>query len=272
MWNAKDVYYISDGTGILAANLGKALICQFPETNFYEEKFPFIKTVKDAQKTLAYILQRSGGRQPLIFCTIIDPEVRRIFDSPQVEFFDAFGTYLDRLETCIEAPALREPGFSRHFDDITTNRRVEAIHFCLEHDDGTKLDDFIEADVILLGVSRTGKTPISVYMATQMRLKTANFPLTSEYLTQYRLPAEIRQNLKRAVGLTTSADRLSSVRRKRYPASNYAKRSTCLEEIDQAERLFQRHRIPVVNTAERSIEEIATQVLHQLGISRKPWF
>ncbi len=271
MWNSKDVYYISDGTGILATNLGQALICQFPETSFYEEKFPFIKSKKDAKKTLKYILQRSGGRRPLIFSTIIDPAVREILNSPEVEFFDAFGHFLDRLENCIEAVALREPGFSRYLDDVAISKRVEAIHFCLQHDDGKKTDECYEAEVILLGVSRAGKTPISVYLATQTGLKSANFPLTSEYLTQYQLPAGIIQNLKRVVGLTTSPELLHSVREKRYPASNYAKLSTCIEEINQAQAIFKKHKLPIVNTSGKSIEEAATQVLHALGISRRPW-
>ena len=97
MWNSKDVYYISDSTGILITNLGQALICQFPEINFSEEKFPFVRTVKEAKKTMAYILKRSGGRRPLIFSTILDDKIRAIFNSPEVEFFDAFGQFLEQL-------------------------------------------------------------------------------------------------------------------------------------------------------------------------------
>jgi hypothetical protein len=271
MWNSKDVYYISDSTGILATNLGQALICQFPGINFNEEKFPFVRTVKEAKETLNYILKRSAGRRPLIFSTIINPEIRNIFNSPEVEFFDAFGHFLERLETCLEAEALKVPGFARHLDDVSMSNRVEAIHFCLDHDDGTKVDEFDEADIILLGVSRSGKTPISVYLATQLGIKSANFPLTAEYLTEYRLPDGILHNLNRVLGLTTSAELLSSIRSKRYPNSSYAKLATCIEEVHQAQRIFKNYKIPVVNTAGKSIEEIATQVLHELGISKKPW-
>ena len=269
MWSSKDVYYVSDSTGILATNLGQSLICQFPEINFNEEKFPFITTVKEAQKTLAYILKRSAGRQPLIFGTIVDPKIRNIFDTPEVEFFDAFGQFLDRLETCLEAKALQEPGYARHFDDLSMANRVEAIHFCLEHDDGTKVGEFDEADIILLGVSRAGKTPISVYLATQLGLKSANFPLTMEYLSHDRMPDGIFHNLSRVVGLTTSSELLCSIRAKRYPNSTYAKLSTCVEELHQAQEIFQKHKIPVVNTAGKSIEETAIQVMHELGIPRK---
>ncbi len=268
MWNIKDVYYISDSTGILATNLGQALLCQFPETNFIEEKFPFIRSVADAKKTLQYILGQSPGRRPILFSTIIDEDVRRVFDVPEVEFFDIVGSFLDRLEECIEARALREPGFSRHMDDVTMERRVEAIHYCLGHDDGTKLDEFDEADVILLGVSRAGKTPVCVFLSTFMGLKAANFPLTAEYLNDYRLPEPVRRNAPRAAAITTTAEVLHSVREKRYPGSNYAKLATCREELSQAELIYQKYSIPSISSAGKSIEETATQILQVLGLSK----
>jgi len=270
MWSAKDVYYISDSTGILVTNLGQALICQFPEINFNEEKIPFVRTVEEARKTMDYIMKRSGGRRPLLFSTILDPEVRAVFDIPEVEFFEAYGLMLNRLETCLEARAVREPGFARHITDMAMAKRVEAIHFSLEHDDGLRPEGYDEAEIILLGVSRSGKTPVSVFLATQMGLKAANFPLTSEYLVSYRLPAAIRNNVSRTVGLTTSADVLHSVREKRYPGSTYARQTTCIEEIQQAQEMFQKYKIPVVSTAGKSIEEIATQILQLLGLSKKP--
>jgi len=228
MWSSKDVYYISDSTGILATNLGQALICQFPQVNFNEEKFSFIRTVAEAQKTMAHIMKRSGGRRPIIFSTILDPEVRAVFDSPEVEYFEAYGLFMERLETCLETDAVREPGFARHPSDVTMNKRVEAIHYCLAHDDGTKVSEYDEADIILVGVSRSGKTPVSVFLATQMGLKSANFPFTSEYLNSYRLPEIIRQNLSRVVALTTSPEQLHSAREKRYQGSKYARLSTCI--------------------------------------------
>ena len=270
MWNSKDVYYISDGTGILASSLGRALICQFPEINFHEERFPFVLTVNDAKKTLAYILKQSRSRRPLIFSTIMDQKVRKIFDSPEVELFDAFEIFMEKLETCLEAKALGVPGFSRHTGNVSMGKRVDAIHFCLEHDDGIKPEELDEAEVVLLGVSRAGKTPVSVYLATQMGLKSANFPLTAEFLTRYRLPVNITRNIKRTVGLTTTPELLHDIREKRYPRSNYAKLSTCIEEIQMAQQLFTKHKIPVISTAGKSIEEIATQVSQELGLSKKP--
>lgn len=269
MWSAKDVYYISDSTGILVTNLGQALICQFPEVNFSEEKFPFVRTVAEARQVMAHIMARSGGRRPLIFSTILDPEIRAVFDTPEVEYFEAYGLFLERLETCLETRAVREPGFARHPVDVTMNKRVEAIHFCLAHDDGTKVSEYDEADVILLGVSRVGKTPVAVYLATQMGLKSANFPLTAEYLNSYRVPEMIRQNLNRVVALTTSPEELRSAREKRYPGSRYARLATCIEELKQAEQIYLKSHIPLVSSAGKSIEETSTQVMQEMGISKK---
>ncbi|MEW6218238.1 MAG: pyruvate, phosphate dikinase/phosphoenolpyruvate synthase regulator [Thermodesulfobacteriota bacterium] len=271
MWSSKDVYYISDSTGILASNLGHALLCQFPATNFYEERFPFVRTREQAKKTLGYILKQSAGRRPLIFSTIVKPELRKIFDTPEVEVFDVFAAFLDRLEGCLEAKAIGEPGFSHQaMDERAINRRVEAIQYCLSHDDGFKAHEFDEADVVLVGVSRAGKTPVSVYLATQMGLKAGNFPLTAEQLNEGRLPDTLVRNLKHVVGLATSAEILRAMREKRYPGSNYAKLVTCSQELHQAEAIFRQYRIPVVSSAGKSIEEIATQVSQELGLSKKP--
>lgn len=269
MWKSKEVYYVSDSTGILATNLGQALICQFPEISFHEEKLPFIKTTADAEKTINYILKQSTGRRPIIFSTLVSPELRAIFNHPEVELFDVCDVFLERLEHCLEAKALGLPGYSRHVDDGSMARRVEAIHYCLGHDDGTKFDEYNEADVILVGVSRSGKTPVSVYMATHMGLKAANYPLTSQNLDHYTLPDGLRNNRKKAVGLTISPEILSAIREKRYPNSNYAKRSTCIQELQQAQQIFQKYHIPVINTSGRSIEELATQISQEIGLYKK---
>ncbi len=269
MWTSKDIYYISDSTGIMITNLGQALVCQFPEINFNEEQFPYIRTKEEAEKTLSYILEKSRGRRPIIFSTIMDNKVRDIFRASEVEFFDAFDFFLEPLEECLEAKALRVPGFSRHFDDVHMARRVEAIHYTLDHDDGTRTEELNEAEVILVGVSRSGKTPVSVYMATHMGLKVANFPLTNEYLHKSHIHTDVRRNLKKAIGLTTTPELLKNMREKRYPGSDYASISTCRAELSLAEIIFKQNNIPIISTAGKSIEEMATQVSQEMGLARK---
>ncbi|MBC8318734.1 MAG: pyruvate, phosphate dikinase/phosphoenolpyruvate synthase regulator [Desulfobulbaceae bacterium] len=267
MWSVKDVYYISGSTGILAANYGQALICQFPGITFNEKTFPFINSVAQAKETMQKILEYAGGRRPLVFTSLVDPQIRDIFDSTEVEFIDIFEHRLTYLENILECKALRIAGSSRQTDAVVLKERVEAIHFCLEHDDGLKTHQYNQADVIILGVSRSGKTPVSVYLATQTGLKAANFPLTSEYLQTYILPNNILGNRMKMIGLTTSPQFLSNIREKRYPGSKYSSLATCREEIKQAEQIYQRYKIPWLLSTGQSIEEVATQIIQKLNLA-----
>lgn len=271
MWTSKDVYYVSGSTALLAEDMGQALLCQFQEINFHEEKIPFIKTKDDALRAMEHILEQSGGRRPLVFCTIMDNHLRRIFDSPEVEFFDIFGNVLDRMELILETKALRVPGYSRVIDDMTLAKRVEAIHFSIEHDDGSRVREYDEAEVILVGVSRSGKTPVSVYLASHMGIKSANFPLTSEHLDSYELPPDIVHNKKKVVGLTTSPQLLHRIREQRYSGSTYARITTCAHELNQAQAIFMKYGIPILNTDGKSIEETAVQVTQLVEIPRHSW-
>ena len=269
MWSSKDVYYLSGSTGILAEDLGKALLCQFPEISFNEEKIPFIRTREQATAALTHILDRSGGRAPLVFSTIMNPELIEILDAPQVEFFNICDSYLVQMEEHLGTQALRASGFSRHLDDQAMTARVTAIKFCIAHDDGTATRDYDQAEAILLGVSRSGKTPVSVYLATQMGIKAANYPLVEDDLNQGRLPETIIANRERVVGLTCSAAMLHHVRQKRYKNSSYASLATCTRELDQAHRLFLKYQIPMIHADGHSIEETATQVAQRLNLKKR---
>lgn len=271
MWSSKDVYYVSGSTGLLAEDVGKALLCQFQEISFNQEIIPFITTKEAAETAMDHILEQSGGVRPLIFCTIMDPKIKKVFDASEVEFFDVFANVLDRLEDCLEAKALRVPGYSRNIDDMALAKRVEAIHFSLEHDDGTGTREYDEAEVILLGVSRSGKTPVSVYLATHMGIKSANFPLTAEHLDSYELPEEIVRNRKKVVGLMTSPQLLHRIREQRYSGSTYAKLSTCATELNQTKEIFLKYGIPSLKTDGQSIEETSVQVTQLVNIPRKQW-
>lgn len=269
MLNKKNIYYISGCTGIVATDVGKSLLSQFPETNFHEEKFPFIKNLSDAQKTINYILEQSVGVKPIIFSSLVNPEVREVFNRPEVELFDIYDAFLGRLENCLDDKPLLLPGSSRHVDDSGISKRAKAIDYCLEHDDGRKIVDYNKADVIVLGVSRSGKTPLSIYLATHIGLKVANYPLTEETLNNYKLPKEVNENITKTVGLTLDHEILSTIRQERYPDSNYAKRSVCIQELRQAEQIYQNYKIPYINTSRKSIEELAAQILQEIGLYKK---
>lgn len=269
MWQSKDVYYISGSTGILARDLGKALISQFPEISFNEESIPFIKTKEDVFKAVELIRSKSVGRYPIVFSTLMTREYNEILDLPEFEFFSVFDQFLGRVEEILEQKALRVSGASRNLDDETMLKRVEAIHFCLEHDDGTRTKEYDEAEIILLGVSRSGKTPISVFLATQMGIKTANYPLVKDDLDSYRLPPDITRNKAKVVGLTAKPELLHRFRETRYKDSNYAKLATCADEINKANQIYLSHQIPVITTDGKSIEETATEVAQAMNLKRR---
>ena len=269
MITSQDVYYVSGSTAILAEDMGKALLAQFQGIRFREEKIPFIHTPDDARKALAHILQHSGNTRPLVFCTIMDQETRDVFNCPEVRFFDIFLNTLELLEQTLGIKALREPGYSRHFTISKMDKRVDAIHFSLEHDDGTRPAEYDQAEIILIGVSRSGKTPVSIYLATHMELKAANFPLTADHLEKHELPKEIVRNRKRAVGLTCSPKYLHSIREKRYAGSTYASLANCTRELQLAKQLYMRHNLHVLNVEGRSIEELAVQAIQAIGLAKK---
>lgn len=269
MWKSKDVYYVSGSTGILAKDMGKALLRQFPEVNFNEEMIPFVRTEDEAHKAISRIRAQSTGRSPFVFSTLLNQEFNTIIDIPEVEFFNIFDHFLVKVEALLERKALRVPGASHRLDDRTMTMRVEAIHYCINHDDGNCVKDYDEADVILIGVSRSGKTPVSVFLATQMGIKAANYPLVKDDLDTYRLPPDIVRNKNKVIGLTTSPQLLHHYREKRYRSSRYAKLSTCTNEINKANQIYMNYRIPVIISERKSIEETATQVIQELDLKRK---
>jgi len=223
--------------------MGKALLCQFPEISFNEELIPFIRSESQARRALDKILAQSNGRYPLVFSTLLSIKLNQIFDTPEVEFLNIIDHFLVTLEDLLEAKAIREPGTSRLLDDNSMTRRVNAIHYSIAHDDGTGTKDYDEADLIIVGVSRSGKTPVSVFIATQMGLKAANYPLVQDDLTSVRLPSELVRNKKRVVGLSTSPQMLHAFREKRYPGSTYANLATCEQELQQSDQIFLKYQI-----------------------------
>ena len=272
MWKSKDVYYVSGNTGILAKDMGKALLCQFPEVSFNEELIPFIRTESQARKALERILRQSAGRYPIIFSTLFSKNLNQIFDIPEVEFLNICDHFLVRLEEILEASPLRAPGTARALDDSAMNRRVNAIHYSISHDDGTGTKDYDEADLIIVGVSRSGKTPVSVFLATQMGMKTANYPLVDDNLQGCHLPPEIIRNRQRVVGLSTTPEMLHSFRENRYKGSTYAKLATCVNEIQLSDKIFLKYQIPVIFSNGRSIEETATQIAQELKLKQSTKF
>lgn len=260
----RDIYYISGNTTILAKDMAKALLSQFPDNHFHEESIPFIRNTEDAAKALEKILSQSADRFPIIISTLFSENLNAVFDRPELHLFTICDQLLIRLENILGTRATRLPGSSRIQDDVTLANRVSAIHYTISHDDGTGINDYDEAELIIVGVSRSGKTPVSVFIATQQGIKTANHPLIEKDLNSCVLPAAIRRNRQKVIGLSINPIALHKFRESRFPGSRYAQLATCERELEQANRIYDKYKVFVVHSGGSSLEETAMQVVREL--------
>jgi hypothetical protein len=269
----RTVFFISDRTGITAEMLGNSLLTQFDEIQFQRITIPFV----DSQERLAEALKQvnavaaAEGRRPIVVSSLVDEvmseQIRRDADALTLDFFQVFIAPLEaELGRKSSHAAGRSHGIANSHDYFA---RMEAINFTQAHDDGATTRDLDKAQVILVGVSRCGKTPTSLYLALQFGVRAANFPLTPDDFNDRRLPASIVPHRERLFGMTIQAERLREIREERRPGSKYAALENCRYEVREAEHLMQQHGIPMLDTTTKSIEEIATTVLHRAKLARK---
>lgn len=270
MADRRPIYFVSDRTGITAETLGHSLLTQFP-VELEQTTIPFVDSVERAENALRQIRNEAGERRPIIFSTIIEPEVRDVLrQSKDVVVFDFFDTFIAPLEQELKATSSHVIGRSHgRPHDSTYDVRIDAMNFALSHDDGQTLRHLDRADVILTGVSRSGKTPVALYLALQYGVYAANYPLTEDELGESKLPRALAERRKRLYGLTIDPDRLHQIRTKRRPNSRYAELRQCEYEIARAEALFRREGIPSLDSTARSIEEIASSMIHEQGLPRR---
>ncbi len=267
----RTVFFISDGTGITAETLGHSLLTQFEGINFTQVVMPFIDSVEKAEACLPRIAETAANEEgrPIVVATLIDPAVRETIRRSDALVLDFFETFLVPLEKEFNASSTRAVGRSHGATNSSDYlRRIDAINYTLAHDDGVSNRDLGEAEVILVGVSRSGKTPTCLYMALQFGIKAANYPLIPEDFERGVLPPALESHMRKLYGLTIGAERLSRIRNERRPDSKYASLENCRYEIEQAERLMHRHGIPSINSTSRSIEEIATKILQDVQLER----
>lgn len=272
MRKPKDVYYISGSTSLLAKDLGKALLSQFPGLKFREESIPFVQDEKEAERAYRKIMNQSGGTYPIVISSLFSKKLNSYFNTEDIYLLTVFDQFLQSLENHLGIKAMRRPGKGRRQDDITLRNRVSAIHFSIAHDDGLGLGDYDEAELIIVGVSRCGKTPVSVFLATQLGVKTANYPLIEKDLSSCHLPSEIRRNKHKVISLSMEPETLMRFREHRFPASDYASLKRCRKEIDQSNKLFQKYGIPAVHAGGSSIEETSIQVMKKFQQSTEQPF
>lgn len=257
------VFFLSDSTGISAETMGNALLIQFPECRFERTLIPFIDTVEEARRVVALLDAAMAGRvTPLVFCTAAEDRVRLELQKTTAPIIDFFEMHMARVEEVLGVRGIRQAARLHGVGDIKRyNDRMSAIEFTIAHDDGQSLRKIERADVILLGPSRCGKTPTSMYLALQHGLFVANYPLVDEDLEQAELPGPVAAYADRCFGLTSSAERLSQVRNERRPGSRYSSLEQCRWELRRADSIFRAHRLPVIDSSTKSVEEISTLIL-----------
>jgi len=266
------VFFVSDGTGLTAESYGRSLLSQFPDIEFVTVTLAFVDTQKKALKASRQInaAKARSGFQPVVFSTLVDDAEQDIIEECDACVINLFHTFLGPLENCFEMESAHTQGMSRTvFGDSAYLVRLDAIDYSLSHDDGIRPDQYDDADLILVGVSRCGKTPTSLYLAMNFSLKASNYPLTQEDLERDVLPDYLLKHRHKLVGLTIKPVPLSRIRRKRRHTSEYASLSVCQREIKVAGAMFEQAGIPVFDTTDTSIEEIASHVVRALGISRE---
>ncbi len=268
----RSVFFVSDGTGITAETFGNSILAQF-STRQRHVRRPFIDSLDKAHAVVAEINQVAGaeGRRPIVFITLVNDEVRRVVtaDACRGLVLDMFRAFVEPLEAELGIKSNHRIGrFSDAAKSHEYNDRIEAINFSLTHDDGQSARNLANADVILLGVSRCGKTPTSLYLAMQHGIKAANYPLIPEDFEREKLPSALMSHLRKCFGLTINPERLAQIRNERRPNSKYAAIENCRYEVHAAESLMRRYGVAWLSSTHKSIEEIATTILRDIRPDR----
>jgi regulator of PEP synthase PpsR (kinase-PPPase family) len=252
--------------------MGHSLLTQFEGLEFRQVTLPFIATIDKAEEAVRKINATGAedGLRPIVFSTLVKEELRRVVKSSNGLFLDFFDAFLGPLEGELEVKSSHRAGRAHGIaDQLVYNVRIDATNFALAADDGALSADYERADVILIGVSRSGKTPTCIYMAMQYGVYAANYPFTEDDFESKQLPASVRGHTPKLFGLTIAPTRLQQIRNERRPGSRYASISQCEFEVRSAENLFQRHGIPSLDTTECSIEELASRIIDRKGIERR---
>ena len=268
----RTVFFVSDRTGITAETLGHSLLTQFDGVKFKQRTVPFIDSVDKAQNFAGRIARTAEkeGVKPIVFSTLINEAAREIVQNSQCIFLDFFDAFIGPLERELKIKSSHTAGRAHGMTDYDTyTRRIDAMNFALANDDGVTTKNYDKADVVLVGVSRSGKTPTCLYLSLHYGLYAANYPLTEEELGSGRMPDCLLPYRDKLFGLTIHPERLRQIRNERRPSSRYASAQQVRYELDESEALFKKLSIPYTDTTHLSIEEIATTIIHESGMKRR---
>ncbi len=268
---ALTVFFVSDGTAITSETLGHSLLTQFSGLKFKQVRIPFVKDKDSAMQAVRQINAafNKDKARPVVFNTIMNKKLSSVIHSSEAVILDLFTDFLKTLEGALGLKSKPRVGKAHGLIDFDRyDDRMEATNYALAHDDGISLE-FGKADLILVGVSRSGKTPTCLYMALHFGVKAANYPLTEDDLDEMKLPPFLRRHKRKIVGLMIEPQRLSEIRETRKPGSRYASIKQCRKEVELAESLLRIEGIPIFQTTHSSIEEISSRVLMELGVQRE---
>lgn len=259
-------FFISDGTGITAGSLG-GLLAHFPETEFEQIRIPFTNSqekIEDAQKRIVNA-KLINDLRPIVIMSIGNSELRSEIKEVDAYYIDLFESFINPLGVELQQNPLTRPGVAHSMNGANYGNRMEAINFALGHDDGMTHNGLNQAHVILVGVSRCGKTPTSIYLAMQFGIKAANYPLIPEDFDRGKIPPILEGYIDKIFGLTIQPNRLSSLRSERRPDSQYASLDNCKDEIKRAEKLMAKFDVPLADSTSRSVEELSAIIIQHIN-------
>jgi regulator of PEP synthase PpsR (kinase-PPPase family) len=268
----RTAYFVSDRTGITAEMLGHSLLTQFDGVRFQEVTLPFVDSPDKARDVVRQINETAAtdGARPLVISTLVNTEIASIVGGANALFLDCFEIFISPLEKELGVKASHAIGRTHNVSDfVNYYHRIDSVNYALSHDDGVSTRDLSEADIILVGVSRCGKTPTCLYLAMQFGIRAANYPLIPEDFSTMQLPSQLRPLRARLHGLTIRPERLQQIRNERRPGSKYAALSNCEFEVREAEALMRQEGIPFLDATSKSVEELATTILHEAKLVRK---
>lgn len=265
----RPVFIVSDRSGVTAETICHTLLSQFPGIEFQQNSLPFIDSESKIRNVVQQINQAGviSGQRPLVFTTFAEEKHNRSLGAASAEIFDVFAPYISRMEETLGQQASHEMGQSHGIADaVRYGQRINAVNYAMHCDDGLHTRDYGKADIILLGVSRSGKTPTCLYLALHFGFQAANYPLTEEDFEHGELPDSLHGHLDKVFGLMIDHMRLHQIRSERRPDSQYASLAQCEQDLTVARRMYQRYNIPNCDSTNYSVEELGSTIKHRMGL------
>ena len=266
----RTVFFVSESTGITSETMGHSLLSQFPHIDFTYIQRPYVDTVEKAEKLVEEISQvcQNLGFRPLVFATMPDLAINKLLESADCYYYEIFENFIDKIGHDLHTKPTRESGLSHGLvNEKTYDLRIDALNFTLKHDDAMVLKTLGDADVIIVGVSRSGKTPTSLYLALKYGIKAANYPITDSDFEKHALPDVLLENREKLFATTIEATRLREIREKRRAGSQYAAIQTCKSELKKAQQLYDKYGLVPMDVTHQSIEELSAQIVRKLRAS-----